>query len=98
MLTSDLKALDCLLSMFDKMVDKDNPNMNVLDLKNRMLHPNRMDKVHLLEKNDLQMNFDRLPDQMMIIAISLCYYYLLDRSHNHHQMMKRMDHKLLMMV
>ncbi len=98
MLISDLKALDYLLSMFDKMVDKDNPNMIVLDLKNKMLHPNRMDMVHLLVKNDLQMNFDRLLDQMMIIVIFLYYYYLLDRSHNHHQMLKKMDHKLLMMV
>jgi hypothetical protein len=98
MLTLDLLSWYYLLLMYDMLVDKNNPNMNVLDLKDKMLqHRNRMDTVHLLVKNDLQKNFDILLDQMMIIVIFLCYY-LLDMLNSHHQMMKKMDHKLLMMV
>lgn len=56
-----------------------------------------MDMVHPLVRNDLQMNSDRLLDQMRIIEVSLCYYYLLDRCHSPHQNLRRMDRRLLMM-
>jgi hypothetical protein len=60
MLLLDLLSLDDLLSMDDMMVDKNNPSMIVLDLTNTMLpHRNKMDREHLLERNDLQMNFDK---------------------------------------
>jgi hypothetical protein len=98
MLTLDLLPWYYLLLVYDIVVDKDNPNMYVL-LKNTMLrHRNRIDMVHLLEKNDLQMNFDRWLDQMMIFGIFSYYYYLLDRLNNHHRMLKKMDHMLLLMM
>lgn len=75
MLIQDSLSWGYLLLGHDTVVDKDNPNMSALDLKSKMLlRPSKTDTVHQLVKNDLQMNSDKLLDQMMITVVFLCYY------------------------
>jgi hypothetical protein len=88
-----------LLLNYDKVVGINNRNRYVLDLKNMMLrHQNKMDMVHLMEKNDLQTNFDILLDRMMIVEAFSCYYYWLDMLNSPRQMLRKMDRRWLMMV
>ncbi len=57
--------MNSLYLLVDLFVEKDNRNKFVLDLKNRMmLHPNRIDMVHQLKKNDWQKNFDQMLKKM----------------------------------
>ena len=59
-LKSNWLAWDSLLLRVDKLVDKDNPNIDVLDWRNTMLpHQNRMDRAHQSVRNDLQKNSDK---------------------------------------